>query len=301
MKGIILSGGLGTRLRPITSVVSKQLLPVYDKPMIYYPLSILLSAGIKDIILVSNEHSLPMFKELFGNGSRIGVNMEYVLQPKPEGIAQSFILTEHLIKDDYVTLILGDNIFHTTSSLSDVLSLRNKCSLFGYQVSNPSQYGVAVFDKNGKLTEIQEKPSTPPSNIAITGLYMYDSTVVERAKALKPSKRGELEITDLSNSYISEGSAHLYTLNGAWLDMGSPEGLLQASNYVQTIQDRQGVKIGCLEEIAHINKMIGASELQSAYEFHKGTEYGEHIKKILYKHYEDTKKEYSKVIAIRGY
>lgn len=280
MKGIILSGGLGKRLRPITTVISKQLLPVYDKPMIYYPLSILISAGIRDIVIVSNPPTLPLYKELFGTGSRFGVDFHYVVQEKPEGIAQSFILAQDIIKNDFCTLILGDNIFHTNNALIDCLSIKNSCSLFGYKVSNPNQYGVAVFD-NHKFVGIVEKPEVPPSDIAITGLYMYDNTVVDRAKALKPSKRGELEITDLSNTYIKEDQARLYTINGAWLDMGSPSGLLQASNYVQTIQERQGIKIACLEEIAYNKKMITSRELEQAYIFHKGTEYGDHIKGLI--------------------
>lgn len=286
MKGIILSGGLGTRLRPLTNVVSKQLLPVYDKPMIYYPMSTLLRAGITDIALISTPTALPQFQELFGDGSRFGMNMNYIPQEKPAGIAQSFILAEDFINGDYVTLILGDNIFHGyEETLTDRLRPNNQigATLFGYKVSDPSAYGVAAFSKQGLLTKIKEKPLTQaaPSNIAVTGLYQYNSTVTDRAKALKPSHRGELEITDLNNQFIKEQTANLYTLSGAWLDMGSPEGLMQASNYVQTIQNRQGIQVACLEEIAFNNKMIGDEELEKAYEYHKTTEYGKHIKRIL--------------------
>jgi glucose-1-phosphate thymidylyltransferase len=286
MKGIVLSGGLGTRLRPLTNVVSKQLLPVYDKPMIYYPMATLLSARITEIALISTPDALPQFQVLFGSGNRLGVNMKYIPQAKPAGIAQSLILAEDFIRGDYVTLILGDNIFHgQEETLADCLTIRNQmgAKLFGYRVANPSQYGVACFNERGVLTQIKEKPSASatPSNVAITGLYQYDETAAERAKMLQPSHRGELEITDLNNVYIQKGAADLYTLSGAWLDMGSPEGLLQASNYVQTIQTRQGVQVACLEEIAFKNKMIGFDKLESAYEYHRTTEYGNHIKGIL--------------------
>jgi glucose-1-phosphate thymidylyltransferase len=284
MKGIILSGGLGTRLRPLTNVVSKQLLPVYDKPMIYYPMATLLNAGITEIAIISTPTALPLFKELFGNGSGLGINITYIRQDRPSGIAESFLLAENFIAGDNVTLILGDNIFHgQEETISDIIQIRMwpGCSLFGYRVQEPSKYGVAVFDKQKTLTGIDEKPSIPSSNIAITGLYVYDDTVVDRAKSLRPSKRGELEITDLNNLYIQEKQAKLYTLSGAWLDMGSPEGLLQASNYVQTIQDRQGTQIACLEEIAFKKRMIGVDELADAYDFHKSTDYGQHIKRIL--------------------
>lgn len=288
MKGIILSGGLGTRLRPLTNVVSKQLLPVYDKPMIYYPMSTLLRAGIREIALISTPTALPQFAELLGDGSRFGVNMTYIPQLNPAGIAQAFILAEDFIHNDYVTLVLGDNIFHgQEETIKDILVYSQGTpagvKLFGYRVADPSRYGVACFDAYSKLVKIKEKPlaTAAPSNVAITGLYKYNGTVSERAKALKPSARGELEITDLNNQFIEEGTAQLYTISGTWLDMGSPESLLQASNYVQTIQSRQGVQIACLEEVAYENEMIGVSELEKAHEFYLGTEYGEYIGKIL--------------------
>lgn len=284
MKGIILSGGLGTRLRPLTNVVSKQLLPVYDKPMIYYSMATLLNAGITEIALISTPTALPLFKELFGDGSRLGVNITYIRQDRPSGIAESFLLAENFINRDNVTLILGDNLFHgQEETLSDIIQIRMwpGCSLFGYRVQEPSKYGVAVFNDQKRIIDIEEKPSFPQSNIAITGLYVYDDTVVERTKSLRPSKRGELEITDLNKLYIEDQQAKLYRLSGAWLDMGSPAGLLQASNYVQTIQERQGTQIACLEEIAYKKRMIGIDELAEVYDFHKSTNYGQHIKRIL--------------------
>lgn len=283
MKGIILSGGLGTRLRPITTVVSKQLLPVYDKPMIYYPLSTLLSAGIREIALISTPQALPQFNELLGDGSRFGMRITYIPQNTPAGIAQAFLLAEDFIGKDSVTLILGDNIFHgADSTITDCIQVFiSGCSLFGYRVKDPTQYGVATFNEYNQITKIVEKPSKPKSNIAITGLYVYDNTVIEKSKSLKPSARGELEITDLNNVYIQNSSAKLYTLNGAWLDMGSPDNLLQAANYVKTLQERQGIQIGCLENIAFKNKAIQKDKLVDACEFHNGTLYGEYLKSVM--------------------
>lgn len=283
MKGIILSGGLGTRLRPLTSVVSKQLLPVYDKPMIYYPLSTLLNADIREIAIISTPQALPQFRELLGDGSRFGVKLTYITQDVPSGIAQAFLLAKDFIGKDFVTLILGDNIFHGAErTITDCIQVfTSGCSLFGYKVKNPTQYGVASFNKYNQILSIIEKPNTPDSNIAITGLYIYDNTVIEKTKSLKLSNRGEFEITDLNNLYIKESLAKLYTINGAWLDMGSPDGLLQAANYVQTLQERQGVQIGCLEEIAFKNKTIGNDKLVEAYELYKNTSYGEYLKSLM--------------------
>ncbi len=283
MKGIILSGGAGTRLRPLTTVVSKQLLPVYDKPMIYYPLSTLLNADIREIALISTPQAVPQFKELLGDGSRFGVSITYIIQDSPAGIAQAFILAEDFIGKDSVTLILGDNIFHGADrTITDCIQIfTSGCSLFGYKVKDPTQYGVATFNEYNQILKVVEKPIKPESNIAITGLYVYDNTVIQKAKSLKPSIRGELEITDLNNMYIHNSLAKLYTLNGAWLDMGSPDGLLQASNYVKTLQERQGIQISCLEEIAFRNNVIGKRELVEACEFHRGTLYGTHLEQIV--------------------
>lgn len=284
MKGIILSGGLGTRLRPLTNVVSKQLLPVYDKPMIYYPMATLMEAGIREIALISTPTALPLFRDLFGNGSYFGVQMTYIEQEKPAGIAQTFILAENFINNDYCTLILGDNIFHGDDRLAESIDTPGPfgCNLFGYQVADPTRYGIARIERY-RLAEIVEKPSweAAPSNTAITGLYCYNETVVQRAKDLKPSRRGELEITDLNNTYIKDKTATLFDIKGAWLDMGSPEGLLQASNYVQTIQERQGVQIGCLEEIAYKKGWINAQEISNAVKFHQGTNYGDHLLRLI--------------------
>lgn len=276
MKGIILSGGLGTRLRPLTSVVSKQLLPVYDKPMIYYPLSTLLRADIKEIAIISTPQALPVFKELLGDGSHLGVKFTYIPQVKPAGIAQAFILAEKFIGTDSCTLVLGDNIFHGADrTITDCIQVfTSGCSLFGYKVKNPTQYGVATFNEYNQVLKIVEKPKEPESDIAITGLYVYDNTVINKVKSLKPSGRGELEITDLNNMYVQEGTSKLYTLNGAWLDMGSPNGLLQAANYVQTLQERQGVQIGCIECVAFENGNITKDQMVEASETHKLTEYG---------------------------
>jgi len=288
MKGIILAGGLGTRLRPLTTAVSKQLLPVYDKPMIYYPMATLLRVqSIEDIALISTPTALPQFRELLGDGSRFGVNLTYIPQAEPKGIAEAFLLTEDFIRDDRVTLILGDNIFHGhDSTLTTCLEYnhpKSNAKLFGYHVADPSKYGVACFDDKVFLVKIKEKPlaSAAPSDVAITGLYQYDETVAERVKSLEPSHRGELEITDLNNQFIKEKAVDLYTISGAWLDMGSPESLLQASNYVQTIQERQGVQIACLEEIAFKQNRISIRDLELAIDFHLGTKYSEYLQKVL--------------------
>jgi glucose-1-phosphate thymidylyltransferase len=288
MKGIVLAGGLGTRLRPLTTVVSKQLLPVYDKPMIYYPMATLLRVNtISDIAIISTPTALPQFQELLGSGDRFGVNLTYIPQAEPKGIAEAFLLAEDFIGDDYVTLILGDNIFHgydeTITACLEYGKGPTGAKIFGYRVSDPSKYGVAAFDDKGSLVRIKEKPlpAVAPSDVAITGLYQYGEGLIEKTKSLQPSHRGELEITDLNNLYIREGTCSLYTLSGAWLDMGSPEGLLQASNYVQTIQERQGTQIACLEEIVFRQKRIGLRDLELAIDFHLGTKYNEYLQKVL--------------------
>lgn len=282
MKGIILSGGLGTRLKPLTNVVSKQLLPVYDKPMIYYPLSTLLRAGIKEIAIISTPQALPMFRDLLGDGSNLGVKFIYIPQIKPAGIAQAFLLAEQFIGSDCCTLILGDNIFHGADrTITDCINVfTSGCSLFGYKVKDPTQYGVATFNEYNQVLKIVEKPKNPDSDIAITGLYVYDNTVIDKVRVLRPSGRGELEITDLNNLYIQEGTSKLYTLNGAWLDMGSPSGLLQAANYVQTLQERQGVQIGCIECVAFENGNISADDMVEASNTHSMTEYGYNLYRL---------------------
>lgn len=278
MKGIVLAGGRGTRLHPITAAVSKQLLPVSDKPMIYYPISVLMLAGIRDILLISSPDQLPNYARLLGDGSRFGLNISYAAQESPDGIAQAFLIGASHIGGEPSALILGDNIFHGPS-FSEVLEENARdvkgCVLFGYPVSDPGRYGVGLTDENGRLISIEEKPEKPRSNRAITGLYFYDSDVVDIAENLKPSERGELEITDVNLAYVREGRAKLVDLGRgfAWLDTGTPETLLQAGQYVQTLEQRQGVRIACLEEVALRMDFIdaeqcyrlGAEQAQSGY------------------------------------
>jgi glucose-1-phosphate thymidylyltransferase len=263
MKGIILAGGAGTRLNPLTKVVSKQLIPVYDKPMIYYPLSTLMLAGIKDILIISTPKDLPKFMGLFGDGGEMGLNIFYKEQPKPEGIAQAFIIGEDFIGEDSVCLILGDNIFYGHSlsmTLQKMAGLKEGARIFGYWVANPQRYGVVEFNENNGVISIEEKPKYPKSNYAVPGLYFYDNGVVEIAKNLKPSTRGELEITDVNLTYLKRGTLKVELLGRgyAWLDTGTPDSLLDASNYIATMERRQGLKIGCIEEVAfrmgYINK-----------------------------------------------
>ena len=247
MKGIILSGGTGSRLYPLTTVVNKQLLPIFDKPMIYYPLSTLISCGIKDICIISSYDFLPLYQKLFGDGERLGLNFTYKVQPKPDGIAQSFLIAEDFIGNDSVCLILGDNVFHGFNRMKVDFT---GAVVFAYKVNNPQEYGVVDFDSNGKALSIEEKPMMPKSKYAIPGLYFYDKNVIEYARVLKPSKRGEYEITDINRRYMEEGNLNVIKMpkGTVWLDAGSPTTLSQASNYIQTVQERQGCKIACIEE-----------------------------------------------------
>ena len=266
MKGIILAGGAGTRLHPATLGAGKQLLPIYDKPMIYYPLSVLMLAGIRDILLISTPHDLPLFERMFGNGSSLGISINYAVQEAPRGLADAFIVGEKFLDGGPATLILGDNIFHGagfSGSLKEAMRLKNGCRVFGYEVDHPEAYGVARFDNDGRVVEIVEKPTDPPSRTAITGLYVYDHRVCELARGLKPSERGELEITDLNNKYLSEGRLELLRLprGFAWLDTGTHESMMEASQYVRAVEGRQGLKIGCIEEIAYRQGWIDQEQL----------------------------------------
>jgi len=267
MKGIILAGGLGSRLNPLTKVISKQLIPVYDKPMIYYPLSILMLAGIKDILIISTPQDLPNFKHLFGEGREIGLNISYKEQPRPEGIAQAFIIGEEFIGEDSVCLILGDNIFYGHSfsmTLKKMANLKNGAYIFGYLVSDPQRYGIVEFNKANEVISVEEKPKIPKSNYAVPGLYFYDNEVIDIAKKLKPSARGELEITDVNLAYLRKGQLKVEILGRgyAWLDTGTPDSLIDAANYIATIERRQGLKIGCIEEIAYRMGYIDSPRLK---------------------------------------
>ncbi len=273
MKGIILAGGSGSRLYPLTKTTSKQLLPVYDKPMIYYPLSTLMLLGIKDILIISTERDLPNIESLLGNGNLIGVNISYKSQKKPNGIAEAFLIGEDFVEESPVTLILGDNIFYMADStnLQETAKQKTGATIFGYHVSDPKRFGVIEYGENNKVISVEEKPANPKSNYAAAGLYIYDNTVVKKAKQLKPSARGELEITDLNKLYLAEGSlkAHLLGRGNAWLDAGTPESLLDASNFVAIIEQRQGLKIACIEEIAYKQGFINKEQLRHAASFIK--------------------------------
>jgi glucose-1-phosphate thymidylyltransferase len=285
MKGIILAGGSGTRLYPITQEVIKQLLPVYDKPMIYYPLSILMLSGIKEILIISTPEALPSFKRLLGDGSKLGIKLSYIVQPSPDGLAQAFILGEEFIGSDDVCLILGDNLYHghgITNLLRDsvkVVKDEKKSVIFGYYVQDPERYGVAGFDKDGNVTSIEEKPENPKSNYAVTGLYFYTNEVIEIAKKVKPSERGELEITSVNEEYLKRGNfkVELMGRGYAWLDTGTHESLLEASNFIQTIEKRQGLKVACLEEIAYEMGYIQKEDLIRLAQLLKKNSYGQYL------------------------
>lgn len=284
-KGIVLAGGSGTRLYPLTMVTSKQLLPVYDKPMIYYPLSTLMLAGIKDILIISTPKDLPNFEKLLGDGSRYGINLSYKEQPSPDGLAQAFILGEEFIKNDNCAMILGDNIFHGNglkAQLKKAAENREGATVFGYYVEEPERFGVIEFDKSGKIISIEEKPKQPKSKYAVTGLYFYDNKVCGYSKALKPSPRGELEITDLNRIYLEKGKLDVITLGRgySWLDTGTVDSLIEASEYVKVIETRQGLKISCLEEIAYKNKWIDKETLLKSAEEYGKSPYGEHLKNV---------------------
>jgi len=285
-KGIILAGGSGSRLYPVTQSISKQLLPVYDKPMIYYPLTTLMLGDIREILIISTPQDLPKFKKLFGDGSQWGLSLSYKTQPSPDGIAQSFILGEDFIGDDLITLILGDNIFYG-NDLEKVLSSANKnysgATIFAYQVKDPERYGVVQFNKNNDVISIDEKPLNPKSNFAITGLYYYDQTVVQIAKDLKPSKRNELEITDINEKYLEKNnlSVELLRRGFAWLDTGTHQSLLEASQFVSTIESRQGLKIACPEEVAYRKNWISKTDLKALAQPLLKNEYGEYLLKII--------------------
>ncbi len=287
MKGIILAGGAGTRLYPLTKVTSKQLLPVYDKPMIYYPLSTLMLAGIRDILIISTPTDTPRFEDLLGDGASMGIHLSYEVQPSPDGLAQAFLIGENFIGDDCCAMILGDNIFYG-NGFGSILraaasnSEQGRATVFGYYVPDPERFGVVEFDKNGKAVSIEEKPKQPKSNYAVTGLYFYDSHVVERAKQVKPSGRGELEITDLNRMYLEDGLLDVKTLGRgfAWLDTGTMDSLVEAADFVQMVEKRQGIKISAPEEIAYHNGWITKEELLASADLYGKSPYGAHLRAV---------------------
>ncbi len=289
MKGIILAGGSGTRLYPLTMVTSKQLLPVYDKPMIYYPMSVLMNAGIRDILIISTPQDTPRFEELFGDGHQFGIHLTYAVQPSPDGLAQAFVIGENFIGDDTVAMILGDNIFaghglrKRLKAAVESAESGNGATIFGYYVDDPERFGIVEFNSVGKAVSIEEKPAEPKSNYCVTGLYFYDNRVVRYAKQLKPSARGELEITDLNRIYLEQGELNVELLGQGftWLDTGTHESLVDATNFVKTMESHQHRKIGCLEEIAYLNGWISGEEVMKVYELLKKNQYGQYLKDVL--------------------
>lgn len=289
MKGIILAGGSGTRLYPLTMVTSKQLLPVYDKPMIYYPMSVLMNAGIRDILIISTPQDTPRFEELFGDGHQFGIRLTYAVQPSPDGLAQAFIIGEEFIGDSSVAMILGDNIFAGHGLKKRLKAAVNNAesgagaTVFGYYVDDPERFGIVEFNEEGKAISIEEKPQVPKSNYCVTGLYFYDNRVVNYAKELKPSARGELEITDLNRIYLEQGDLNVELLGQGftWLDTGTHESLVDATNFVKTMESHQHRKIGCLEEIAYLNGWISKEEVMKVYEVLKKNQYGQYLKDVL--------------------
>lgn len=296
MKGIILAGGSGTRLYPLTKVTSKQLLPVYDKPMIYYPMSVLMNAGIRDILIISTSQDTPRFEELLGDGHQFGINLSYKVQPSPDGLAQAFIIGEEFIGDDCAAMVLGDNIFAGHGLKKRLLQAVEKAekynlaTIFGYYVDDPERFGIVEFDKDGRAVSIEEKPKKPKSNYCVTGLYFYDNRVVDYVKKLSPSARGELEITDLNKIYLENGDLNVELLGQGftWLDTGTHESLVEASNFIKTIEDHQHRKIACLEEIAYLNGWISKNDILEAYKVLKKNQYGQYLMDVLSGKYLDT-------------
>ena len=289
MKGIILAGGSGTRLYPLTMVTSKQLLPVYDKPMIYYPMSVLMNAGIRDILIISTPQDTPRFEDLFGDGSQFGIHLTYAVQPSPDGLAQAFLIGEEFIGNSSVAMILGDNIFaghglkKRLMTAVDNAEAGRGATVFGYYVDDPERFGIVEFNKEGKAVSIEEKPEVPKSNYCVTGLYFYDNRVVSYAKELKPSARGELEITDLNRIYLEQGDLNVEILGQGftWLDTGTHESLVDATNFVKTMESHQHRKIGCLEEIAYLNGWISREDVMKVYELLRKNQYGQYLKDVL--------------------
>jgi glucose-1-phosphate thymidylyltransferase, short form len=289
MKGIVLAGGSGTRLYPITQTISKQLLPIYDKPMVYYPVSVLMLAGIRDILIISTPQDTPRFQELLGDGSRFGVNFQYKVQPSPDGLAQAFILGEEFIGDDDVCLVLGDNIFYgygLTGMLQrsvDIVEKERRSVVFGYNVNDPERYGVVEFDKDGKVLSIEEKPKEPKSSYAVVGLYFYTNNVIQVAKSVKPSARGELEITSVNQEYLNRGMLNVELMGRgfAWLDTGTHKSMLEASQFIETIEERQGLKIACLEEIAYNKGYITAEQVKTLAEPMAKNQYGQYLLRLV--------------------